>query len=226
MITLILVGGNSQRFLDAGYTKPKCLLPMPDYGTMLEWVVRALPCQRVVIAGREKHRKVLEPGVHAAYRRMIRADKISAVWAQGDAQGPLYGVLDVQKHLSSSEPLLISYCDVVPLFNVNEALRFWRDDKCESGAVIFESRDPRFGYWDGKKIYEKEVVSHWAVSGLFYFSSAADAFKRAWNNIHPGAGIVHMLDERTRMYPVQLRQVLDLGTPESYQAFMAEGIRA
>lgn len=226
MITLILVGGNSQRFLDAGYTRPKCLLPMPDYATMLEWVIRALPCQHVVIAGREQHHAEIEPGIYTAYRNIVRAEKIKTVWGVDEAQGPLYGVLDARLYLDSIASLLISYCDVIPLFPVDDAIHFWRASGAESGAVVFQSQDPRFGYWDGKGIFEKQAVSEYAVSGLFYFASAREAVRRAKAIAHPGAGIIHMLDSDTQMYEVEAREILDLGTPQAYEAFMAEGVRA
>lgn len=226
MITLLLVGGNSQRFRDAGYTRPKCLLPMPDYATMLEWVARALPCQHVVVAGREQHRADMEPGVYDVYRNLTPANRIEMVWSVEEARGPLYGVLDARAHLDSTSPLLISYCDVIPLFPVNDALHFWQECGANTGAIIFRSQDPRFGYWDGRTIAEKRVASEYAVSGLFYFASAREAVKRAEHNAHSGAGIVHMLDRDTQMYEVSTREILDLGTPEAYRAFMAEGVRA
>lgn len=226
MITLLLVGGNSQRFRDAGYTRSKCLLPMPDYATMLEWVARALPCQHVVVAGREQHRAEIEPGVYDAYRNLTPANRIEMVWSADEAQGPLYGVLDARQHLDSISPLLIAYCDVIPLFQVNDAIHFWRERGAATGAIVFRSQDPRFGYWDGRTIAEKRVTSNYAVSGLFYFANAHDALKRAEMAAHPGAGIVHMLDSDTQMYEVSTREILDLGTPEAYRAFVAEGNRA
>jgi len=100
MITLILVGGESQRFKDAGYAKPKCLLPMPDYGTMLDWVVRALPCQHVVIAGRAKHRAELESGVYAAYRYLVGAEHIRMVWSEGQLVPVSASTLSVPMRMS------------------------------------------------------------------------------------------------------------------------------
>lgn len=227
MITLILVGGESQRFKDAGYTQPKCLLPMPDYSTMLEWVVRALPCQRVVIAGLAKHRSELESGVYAAYRHLTGAEHIRMVWSEAEkAQGPLYGVLDAREELDYDASLLVAYCDVIPLFSVSAALDYWKRENAESGAIIFQSTDPRFGYWDGASVTEKKAVSEYAVSGLFYFRAAQEAVKRAEQVAHLGAGIVHMLDEDTVMYEVSAREILDLGTPQAYRAFMGEGVRA
>lgn len=224
MITLILVGGNSQRFLDAGYTRPKCLLPMPDYATILEWVARALPYQQVVIAGREQHREVLEPGIYNAYRGLTNEENIRIVWGNGPARGPVYGMLDAREHLQNESPLLIAYCDVIPLFRIGDALLHWRGS--ESGAVIFRSQDPRFGYWDGERVNEKQISSEYAVSGLFYFANAREAVWRAKAAVRPGAGIVHMLDRETQMYEVEAREILDLGTPEAYEAFMQEGVRA
>lgn len=226
MITLVLLGGNSQRFLAVGHTLPKCLLPMPDYSTMLEWVLRPLPLARVVFAGRAAHKQVLEDGIYSAYPAMTHTRRIQMVWREGEAHGPLYGVLDACEHLESEESLLITYCDVIMRFPAEQAVNYWRTLKAESGAITFASSDPRYGYWDGKQVVEKKVVSHWAVSGLFYFAHASEAVERAEAVAHEGAGIVHMLNEKSAMYPVLTNQILDLGTPEAYNAFMAEGIRA
>jgi len=178
----------------------------------------------VWIAG--AHRDELESGVYAAYRYLVGAEHIRMVWSEAETSGPLDTLLNARGELDSIASLLVAYCDVIPLFSAGDALHFWKRNQAESGAVIFPSRDPRFGYWDGERVSEKNVTSEYAVSGLFYFHSARDAVRRAKQAQQPGAGIVHMLDARTQMYEVRTREILDLGTPQAYQAFMGEGVRA
>lgn len=237
MIILVLVGGNSQRFLDAGYTTPKCLLPMPDYGTMLDWVMQALPLEnnRVVFAARTELFSALEDGIYKSYRILQKARSIEMVWGMDKARGPLYGVLDAREELAHDEPVLVTYCDTIMMFPVSHALSYWHTLHAESGAITFSSQDARYGYWDGKRVVEKQVVGKWAVSGLFYFRNAREMVKRADSLVNmrvaaitePVAyGMVHLLNEQSKMYPVLPSQILDLGTPEAYRQFMAEGIRA
>ncbi len=153
MITLVLIGGNSTRFKDAGYNTPKALLPLPSGAgafTMLEAVLDTLhPGGPVVISGRAEMRGRLDgwPAGYWDWPTHWRGRELSYVWSDGPALGPLAGVIDAGALLCRpNESLLVSYCDVLFPMGVAHILHAWRG--CHSGAVLFQSRDPRFGYWN------------------------------------------------------------------------------
>lgn len=222
MITLILIGGNSRRFHEAGIDTPKALLPMPagaGAANMLTAILDTLnqPAP-IILAGREEMRGAWD------WPDVWRRQRLTYVWGGGAAGGPLAGLIDAAPYLlRSKESLLVSYCDVLFPMGATHILRHWRG--CHSGAVLFRSEDPRFGYWDKGRVWEKRVRGHWAVSGLFYFRSAADTVLRAVKARAPGAGLPSLLDWRTKMYRVQGLELLDLGTPQDYTRFMSEAVR-
>ena len=219
MITLILVGGNSQRFYDAGFALPKVLLPMPFHFTMLDAILSSInPMDDILISARAAMRENWD------WPATFRGRRIRYIWAEGAARGPLSGVTDCAELESVKDSLLISYCDVWFPMGAQRIVRHWRG--CYSGAVLFRSRDPRYGYWDGHQIHEKRVVGHWAVSGLFYFRSAAECYRRTLENVSLGAGLPSLLDWRTHFYRSSLGELIDLGTPQEYLKFMHDRERA
>lgn len=220
MITLIMVGGNSQRFYDAGFAVPKALLPMPFHFTMLEAILSSIrPTDDILISARRAMRENWE------WPAKFRGRTLNYVWAEGAARGPLSGIVDCGDILATAQDaLVISYCDVWFPMGADNIVRHWRGQY--SGAVLFQSRDPRYGYWDGRQMHEKRVVGRWAVSGLFYFRSAAECYRRALEFSIPGAGLPSLLDWRTKFYRAKPGELVDLGTPQEYLRFMHNADKA
>lgn len=214
MITLILIGGASQRFYNAGFSVPKPLLPLPPFHfTMLDAILSSIaPPDDILISGRKAMRETWE------WPTKYKSREIKYTWAEGAPRGPLSGVTDCAELESATDSILVSYCDVWFPAGIQRIVRHWWG--CYSGAVLFRSDDPRYGYWSGGQMYEKEIKGHLAVSGLFYWRSARELYLRAQRVKEQGAGLPSLLDWRTKFYRASPLEVLDLGTPQDYLRFV------
>lgn len=214
MTTLVLIGGKSARFLEAGYKVPKPLLPGRTAPTILQEVVTGLNPECLVMSGWDRDQAELEATIDFLSPSFFRAK----VWSRWPPMGPVFGLLEASGALQviGDGPLVISYCDVILPNGIEKLLDLWRG--YETGGVIFKSSDPRYGYWLSGRVYEKQVVSPWAVSGVFYFKSSFEALRRAeLRRTHFGDGIPHLLDSNTMMVEAE---VIDVGTPADYEAYL------
>lgn len=202
MISLILAAGNGTRFAAYSYAKP--LLPMPDGRPLISWACDRLPAGDRIVVVRGQDKAALSPWLGASEcitLPSVTPGPLASAWAARDY---LYG------------ELLILYCDVV--LDCITFVRAARRSTAPYACVTFTSDDPRYGYWDGKGVAEKEVVSTHAVSGAFYFRDAAVFLERAAPFISSPAGIPALLDGNTFCH--QDDEVIDVGTPADYEAFL------
>lgn len=212
MNVLILAAGNGQRFALAGYPQSKPLLPMPDGRPLLSWLRERLPDGQCIAVIRSQDDSDLAPWLDGA--RVVRLDH--------PTPGPLASACAGAPRLKSSDELLITYCDTFLLGGADAFIDAARRAQAETGMVLFESSDPRYGYWDGACVIEKQVISSWAVSGLFYFRRAITFLARAHQASRlQGAGIPSLLDRRSFPYYAPADQVIDIGTPADYEAFLS-----
>lgn len=215
MLSVVLAAGNGQRFQGAGYSAIKPLLPMPDGRPLLAWVRERLPAGRQIIIARRGDMAALAPHTRG----------MAAVWLAGTTDGPLSSARAVVPHLDMDDELLISYCDTLLPSGADAFVASARTVRAVTAMVVFPSDDPRYGYWDGQRVIEKQAASPWAVSGLFYFDQARIFSERAARDYPPGAGLPSLMDIATHYYEAD---VIDVGTPADYEAFLhacAEPVR-
>lgn len=204
MLTIILAAGNGQRFADAGYPMPKPLLPMPDGRPLIAWVRERLPNQQAIVA-RRADQALLAPHI---------AD-MAQFWVDRVTDGPLMSARAARAAIDLRAELLISYCDTFVPDGAAAFIAAARASDAPTAMITFQSTDPRYGYWTGERVIEKQVVSPWAVSGLFYFRQGATFVQ----HLDSGHDIPELMDAATYCYHTN---VVDVGTPADYEACMAE----
>lgn len=222
MITCILVGGNSQRFKDAGYGTHKAILPLEGSIDVLDEVLYNLPKKKVIISARFAQYEAL-----AQKLNRLSMSWATLSWSHSIARGPIYGILDASEYLDVDEPVIVSYCDCWVKGGIDDLVKQWREmdeDEYDSGAVMFESDDPRFGYWssisNSVESYNRLGGSRMALSGIFYFTRGKDLVRHAFEIAQPNKGIVHLLNQFTNVISVDKDRIVDVGTPESYEAYL------
>lgn len=208
MISLILAAGNGTRFAD--YPQPKPLLPMPDGRPLIAWVRDLLPAGEQVAVVRQQDAAALHPWI----------DSVACVALDRVTGGPLASALAARAHLYGE--LLIVYCDV--LLDYAAFVRTARSSTAPHACVTFTSRDPRYGYWDGGRVAEKQVIGRRAVSGAFYFRDADAFIQRAAKVTDPAAGVPALLTAETFCYHDD--SVVDVGAPADYEAFLGTEVAA
>lgn len=218
MLTLIPLAGKSARFRMAGYAQPKALLPMPDGATLLERILDSLaPTTLITVAMRDDQR-ALSAVVHRV--ALFEEFKWKAIWLDTRPAGPLESVLQARKWLRSDEELLISYCDCFLGRGAGYFAQHLRAvPERQAGIVGVLSQDERLSQMPATAL---------RAGGIFWFRHAHDFLGRA--KALPGADSVGVPDvvyrfNRWTAYD-GTGDYVDLGIPQDYQRFMAEGARA
>ena len=104
----IPMAGHSRRFKEAGYDKPKALLPVGDK-LMIEHVIDMFDpeqCIFHIVVNAEQERD--HPEIHTLFPAMAPNVKITVIDPHED--GPIHSVLQIAD-IPEDAPLLVSYCD-------------------------------------------------------------------------------------------------------------------
>lgn len=222
MIALVLMAGRGDRFRAAGYTTPKPLLPLADETPIIFRVLEqftALDEQpRIITVGLKEHARQMLWALLSATDHLWHY----YLWLDKVTPGPMESALAAARLLKVDDELVVAYCDGFIEGGIADALEYWRArGGCDTGALLFESHDARFGYWTGEGVTEKIAVSPHAVAGLFYFRSARAFLERAEHIRGPEVGIPTLLHSGTRTYAIPAQRVIDLGDPRAYEIYTA-----
>lgn len=221
MISIIVAAGESKRFIDAGYQDSKPLLPMPDDRPLLSWIRDRLPRGRHILVARERDKEDLLPWTHEMYHS----------WVERPTYGPFASLLYAAPYLgpyADTDDVFITYCDTFTMERriTQDFVTAARESGADTAMVVFKSTDPRYGYWDGAKVVEKQVISPWAVSGIFWLKRWGirgewrSKIDESISHAPQGAGVPYLMDANTFCYEVS--NLVDVGVPADYERFISE----
>ena len=216
-LTVIPCAGKGERFLLAGYPQPKPLLPMADGRTLLEWVIDYGQAAHLVTVAMEADEKALSTAVRAA--NAWRPLTWSPIWLTERPNGPLDSVM-AAKRLFRDEELIINYCDCFLYSGFGVFVQEMRNTpERQAGLVGFENYAERFT--------DVPSVPRFKAGGIFWFRKARDFVKHAQRlDLGDEVGIPQVVYHYPRWAVYNgTHGYRDLGVPEDYQRFMAEGAR-
>jgi len=173
---LIPAAGESRRFAEAGYQKPKGLLKMGWRGkrrTMIEHVVESVSDSLAPLIG-------CRPQDWEAFAAALPADYVVIPVGASMGQADTVARLACAPHIGAYDQLLVVNSDNA--FAVKEhrlttfAHNWYANSKASAGAVVFDANEYRFGYIDAYPDFnfgiEKKPISRYALAGAFFFRSA------------------------------------------------------
>lgn len=217
-LTLIPLAGKSARFRMAGFAQPKALLPMPLHATLLECLLESLAPERLITVAMREDQAVFSAVVRRA--RLGSEFDWRAIWLDTRPAGPLESVLSARKWLRTDDELTVSYCDCFLRSGVSYFADHLRSVPArEAGIVGLMSEDERL---------TRLPATAMRAGGIFWFRHAHEFLARARKL--PSSDTVGVPDvvyrfNRWTAYD-GTSDYIDLGTPQDYQRFMAEGVRA
>jgi dTDP-glucose pyrophosphorylase len=232
---IIPMAGLGNRFVQSGYTLPKMLLEAHGK-TLLEWSLSSLPLHlstTVVFIGLKSHEnefslssriKEIYPELNSKF---IFLDQVTR--GQAETVYLSLGVCDDQ------EPLVIFNIDTYFQSATLEGKLLAADNDGVLGS--FESVENRFSFAsldkEGKyvtEVQEKEVISPYALTGLYTFSRVADfreTFEYHEKNQLTSKGEFYIAPMYNYLIQAGKKYVLDqadrhiiLGTPIEYEQFL------
>lgn len=231
MTTLALcMAGTWRRFREAGYTTPKYLLPLQGR-PILSHIVDELAPSRLLLVANKRDRD---------WESAIKeAAPTGALHFIDDTEGQAATALEAadlaMAHGWGATPFVLHNVDTI-LYD--RSLRKIGDElQWSTGFIdVFEASNPAYSYvsFDDRRnvtaIAEKKVISRWATTGLYGFSSpetyvhhASTTNKRSGGEFYVSDVYQKMLERGAsiRVDPTARRTVV-LGTPEEYEAYVAE----
>jgi dTDP-glucose pyrophosphorylase len=232
------MAGAGSRFSAAGYLLPKWAIEVRGK-TLLEWSLSSLPIERaekIVFVMLREHDS--DGAASRLIRKALGADhnqKMVVVYLDAVTRGQAETVLMAQDVLDSRMGLLI--------FNIDTYSRFkslasdLQNESYDGLLGAFSGCSPRFSYArldaDGLVVEtaEKQVISEYALIGMYYFRQAGDFFWVAQNRIGSGVTdegeyyIAPMYNDLIKEGKKIALGIADenwiLGTPEELAAFEA-----
>lgn len=214
MQTIILSAGNSTRVKESGFQYQKCMLPMPDGRTLLEWQVEWLNPTKLLYISREAY-KQQESGL---IRKIgLTQNNFIHVWLQHRTKGPLDGLWHARNYIEKNEELLISYNDeLVAPEMITEMVEKCRKYKFQSAIVAFITDNPRFT--DVPRSDLSAGCTYYFASGRSFIEKMRSADKGPQNGV---PDIVYSYKHRL-YHHVPSDKIIELGTAQEYAWWMAQ----
>lgn len=184
---IIPLAGSSELFEQAGYPYPKPLIEIKGK-PMIQWVIESVkeiptPHQFIfIIKESDAHRFHLDNTL-----RLIDPSA-EIIKIKNETKGGLCSVLMAADKISDDDALLIVNSDQIIDVNLLQFDTLWKEKKSDVGVITFPSIHPRWSYilTDQDNIIqtaEKNPISHHAIAGYYYFSSAKDFFTFSFQTI-------------------------------------------
>jgi dTDP-glucose pyrophosphorylase len=169
------MAGRGQRFVDAGFTSPKPLIPIFGH-----------PMTKVVIANlqpAQEHRFIFlilkEHADAFGFDKLLRewVPGCTVLYVQKVTKGAACTALLAKDFINKEEPLMIANCDQWVDVVIDDYLDTMQDN--DGLIMTMYADDPKWSYvrFDGEKIVEvveKKVVSNCATVGIYNFAKGKD----------------------------------------------------
>lgn len=236
---VIPMAGRGSRFTDAGYKLPKMLIETHGK-TLLEWSVDSLPlelCTNLIFIGLNEHN--LEYSLEKRIRDIYGAlgFSLSFLWLDGVTRGQAETVMLAHELVNYDTDLLIFNIDTY--FSSPTLKDKLLQSNIDGVIGAFISVEDRFSYASVNDdtgfvmdTVEKQVISQYALTGLYHFKRTIDFFNTAkfyiQNNI-TSKGEFYIAPMYAELIKQQKKFVLDLceehwilGTPNELLKFEKE----
>lgn len=171
------MGGGGTRFGNVGYESPKPLIEIygkPFFFWATQSIAKEIELASLTFVVLQNHidRFKIDKKIKSYY------SNAKIVVIPEVLPGAVMTCLAGVKNIPNNQPILFNDCD--HMFKCTAWNRFCKDerfDELEGGLLTFRSDDPRFSFVahdnNGfvKRTVEKEVISHDAICGAYYFRS-------------------------------------------------------
>lgn len=184
---IIPLGGSSELFSTAGYFYPKPLIEVngkPMIELVLKNPLTINHDRRFIFIVREEECSKF----HLDNTLKILCPGSTIIKLKNSTKGGLCSVLMAIDEIDDADSLLILNGDQVIDKSISDIIFFWEEKNADAGLVTFKSVHPRWSYArvvDERVLQtaEKNPISSNAIAGVYYFKSAKDFFKSAYNTI-------------------------------------------
>lgn len=231
MINIVIpMAGRGQRFVEAGYDKPKPMIDVCGV-PMIKRVIDSLTskynkCNFIFIALQEH----LDNGLKEFLEQQGTIIPLDIV-----TEGAACTTLMALKQINNNTPLVIANCDQYLEWDFDEYIEKAKDQ--DGSLVVFNSTNPHHSYAKLKQkqvvqVAEKVVISDKACAGIYYFKKGSDYIESVvmmiaknirTNNefyIAPAYNELIQSGGKVSVYEVDVNKKHMLGTPYELEIFL------
>ena len=242
MNVLITLAGQSKRFYNAGYKKPKFLLPIGSSTVISEVVKKFDDNDTFHFVLTEK--QITENHNLKDYIKNLRKN-IHLNIIKSHNLGPVYSALQA-KSIRDDSSIIISYCDFLIDWDYK---KFKREIYGYDGAIVsFKGFHPSsftgtlYCYLKiknklitelrEKKSFTTKPSNEFASTGIYYFKNFG-IFKKngyraledkkmvkKYKEIYVSLPYTYLLNEKTNILNFEVERFVSLGTPKDYEEFI------
>ena len=181
---VVPMAGHGSRFANAGYTKPKPLIPVGGK-PMIEWVIDNVRPDRphcftfICLA----EHLLRFPEVESTLRSLCPGCNIVTV--DQVTEGAACTVLLAKKYIDNENPLMIANADQYVDLDINEYLATMERSNASGLIMTFWSDHPKWSFCRMnagdlvQEVVEKKVISNEATVGIYNFSRGSEFVRAA-----------------------------------------------
>jgi HAD superfamily hydrolase (TIGR01509 family) len=240
MNVLIPMAGAGSRFAEAGYTFPKPLIEVSNFGgkPMIQVVVENLNIKAnyIFLVQKAHYEKY-----YLKTLLNLIAPGCKIIQVEGLTEGACCTTLLAKEFIDNDKPLIVANSDQFIEWNSNEFMYSMVGDKADAGIVTFKASHPKWSYAktdsDGfvTAVAEKQPISDTATVGIYYWSKGSDYVKYAEQMISKNIRVKNefyvcpvfneaVLDGK-KIKTFDIEHMWGLGDPNSLETFLEYGPR-
>lgn len=210
MLIVILAAGRSRRFSEAGFTKPKCLLPAPDGTPLLSYQIDRLNGDNLLVVGRKEDKPSISTVLLLARMMPNAPRRFKSAWID-EQPGPLASLWAVKKYLDVPDNVFVAYCDVMPgLRTIGNFLSSAHN--VDALQLALKTDNPRF----------TQIGDGLVDGGLFWFRTGHHLVElMSQGERGEFNGLPDIVRATKRHAYVLDSESVDLGVPSEYRMWMA-----
>lgn len=243
-VTVVMpMAGRGRRFLDQGIAVPKPLIKLAGR-PIVEWIVKtlAIPNARFVFIVRKE--QVESHEIDQVLKRIVPDAGIVVI--DKVTEGAVCTVLLAHDLINNDNELIIKDCDQIINWNSGTFLEFVKRRQADGAIVTIPTQNPGFSYArlgaDCTRIEEtreKQVISMFGCSGLYYFTKGAEFVKyatlmiakniRVNNEFYVSPVYNEYIEDGKNIINFPIAEMFSFNTPDElakYEAFALDFLRA
>ena len=244
MQVVIPMSGFGERFLRAGYTVPKPMIPVHGR-PIIGHVVDMFPgVDDIIFICNRQHLETPAYRMRETLARLCPGGRIFAV--EPHKLGPVHAVLKASALLDPARPTIINYCDFNCYWDFSHFAHYVEQLGVDGAIPAYTGFHPHMlgstsyayvcemGGWvediQEKTPYTDEPMREYASSGTYYFKSGAMAVEYCQRAIEEGlalngeyyASLVYkpMLRDKRKVIVYPLQHFMQWGTPEDLETYL------
>jgi dTDP-glucose pyrophosphorylase len=236
---IIPMAGKGQRFIDAGYGKPKFLLEI-NGKTTIEWVVKSMnvPGAQLIFIIRQDHDK--DYNLQGFLKTKFPDCNIVVI--DHVTEGALCTVLLAEKLINNDTEAIIKDCDQIINWVPAHFLSFVRRRNADGAIVNIITQSPHYSFCklgpDNMTIVEtaeKKVISNLGTAGIYYFKKGSDLVKygkqmiakniRTNNEFYVTPMYNELISDGKKILNYPIAEIFGLNTPDEFEQYKDEAVR-